>query len=115
METQNKLYTQEEKKRNSKETNLICDCLPSNALIRSNIRDCLPISELPSDISMDEDPVLAKKNQDPGLYTSNEGRFVKALSANILDNFKAFFFVSILLVSDVLGSRAYRGRLTPKV
>ena len=34
----------------------------------------------------DEDPVLAK-NPDPGLCTSNEGRFLKIFKANILDNF----------------------------
>ena len=40
------------------------------------------------------DPVFGKKNPDPGLCTSNEGRSLKIL----LD---AFFFVFILLVSDV--------------
>ena len=37
-------------------------------------------------ITRDEDPVLAKK-PDPGLCTSNEGRFLKVFEANILDNF----------------------------
>ena len=48
----------------------------------------------------DEDPVLAKK-PDPGLCTSNEGRFLKVLEANILDKFESIFSVSILLVSDI--------------
>ena len=34
----------------------------------------------------DDDPVLAKK-PDPGICTSNEGRFLKVFNANILDNF----------------------------
>ena len=48
----------------------------------------------------DEDPVLAKK-PDPGLCTSNEGRFSKVFKANILDFLKAFIFVSKVLESDV--------------
>ena len=40
------------------------------------------------DFARDEVPVLAKK-PDPGLCTSNEGRIIKALKANILDNFKS--------------------------
>ena len=48
------------------------------------------------------DPFFAKKNPDPGLCASNEGRFLKLYWINILDNFKATFFVFILLVSDFL-------------
>ena len=43
------------------------------------------------DNTRDEDPVLAKK-PDPGLCTSNEGRFLKVCKANILDNFKTHLF-----------------------
>ena len=39
----------------------------------------------------DEDPVLAKK-PDPGLCTSNEGRFLKVVRANILDHFISLLF-----------------------
>ena len=40
----------------------------------------------------DEDPVLAKKT-DPGLCTSNEGRFKKKFKANILDQLKSLLFL----------------------
>ena len=50
--------------------------------------------------SRDEDPVLAK-NSDPGLCTSNKEIFLKISKANILDNFKSYLCVSILLVPDV--------------
>ena len=49
----------------------------------------------------DEDPVLAIK-PDPGLYTSNECRFLKVFTTNILDHIKSLLFVLILSVSDVL-------------
>ena len=32
------------------------------------------------------------KTPDPGLSTSNEGRFLKVFKANILDNFKSLLF-----------------------
>ena len=48
----------------------------------------------------DEEPVLDKK-MDPGLYISNEDRFLKVYKTNILDNFNSLFFVFILSVSDV--------------
>ena len=75
-----------------------------------------------------EDPVLAKK-LDPGRYTSNEGRFFKVFWMNILDNFKRLFCFHTIGVrrttcmwtcpsfrktARIRGSRAYRGRLTPK-
>ena len=41
--------------------------------------------------SRDEDPVLAKK-PDPGLCNSHEGRFLKVLKANIIDNLKSHLF-----------------------
>ena len=47
-----------------------------------------------------KDPVLAKKKPDPGLCSSNEGRFLKVYRINILDNFKSLLFF-IILVSDV--------------
>ena len=40
----------------------------------------------------DEDPGLAKKTDSGALYTSNEGRFLKGFKANILDNFKSNLF-----------------------
>ena len=48
-----------------------------------------------------EDPVLAKK-PDPGLCTSNEGRFLKVFKANIPDNFKShlFWFHTFVLESE---------------
>ena len=52
------------------------------------------------DLVRDENPVLAKK-PDPGLYTSNDGRFLKVYCMNFLDNLKACLFVFILMVSDV--------------
>ena len=39
---------------------------------------------------------------DPGIYTSNEGRFFKVYKKIYLDNLKNLFFVFILLVSGVL-------------
>ena len=44
-----------------------------------------------NDYIRDEDPVLAKK-PDPGLCTSNEGRFLKVYWMNILDNIKSLLF-----------------------
>ena len=39
---------------------------------------------------------FGKIKPDPGLYTSNEGRFLKSQSNNILDNVKSLFLVFIL-------------------
>ena len=42
------------------------------------------------------DPGFFLPNLDPGLCTSNKGRFYKSFRMTILDDFKAFFFVFIL-------------------
>ena len=42
-------------------------------------------------LGRDEDPVMAKKPY-PGLYTSNEWRFLKLYKTNILDNIKSLLF-----------------------
>ena len=65
-----------------------------------------------ADSSRDEDPVLAKK-PDPGLCTANEGRFLKVLSANILDHFESHLFCfhtfSVRYTIDVLDSENQPG------
>ena len=47
------------------------------------------------------DPVFSRIPE-PGLCTPKDRRYSKYYKMNILDNFEAFFFVYILLVSDVL-------------